>query len=204
MRRHIFLVSPSARPSLRWQEAFPRGVCVEGLAAVQVGDLVWVDTADEGWAHMLGQLADASLQCAVILVSSAPDDDEALQGLESGARGYCHAHAVPALLREVAEVVERGGLWVGPALVARFIAALRPRLPAARADLTGPLSAREREVARAVAAGGSNKEVARQLGISERTVKAHLGSIFEKLAVRDRLHLVLLLGDESGSVQGGK
>ena len=53
------------------------------------------------------------------------------------------------------------------------------------------LTAREVEVARAVAQGRSNKEVADLMFISERTVKAHLGSIFDKLGVRDRLQLVL-------------
>ena len=54
------------------------------------------------------------------------------------------------------------------------------------------LSAREKDVARAVAAGKSNKEVAKELDITERTVKAHLSAVFEKLHVRDRLQLVLV------------
>jgi DNA-binding NarL/FixJ family response regulator len=53
------------------------------------------------------------------------------------------------------------------------------------------LSARELQVAQAVAEGRSNKEVADLLSISERTVKAHLGAVFEKLGIRDRLQLVL-------------
>ena len=203
MSRHLFFASNSSKPSSRWQEAFPDGACVDGVGAVQATDLVWIDTADESWERTLQHLAGAPLSCAVVLVSSAPDDEEALRGLERGARGYCHAYAVPALLREVAQVVERGGLWIGPGLLERFIAALRPRLPAAPRDLGGLLSQREREVGKAVAAGRSNKEIAAQLGISERTVKAHLGSIFEKLDVRDRLQLALLLSDDRAPQHGG-
>ena len=55
------------------------------------------------------------------------------------------------------------------------------------------LTTRERLVAEAIAAGKTNKEAARELDITERTVKAHLGAVFDKLGVRDRLQLVLLL-----------
>lgn len=55
------------------------------------------------------------------------------------------------------------------------------------------LTQREREVALCVARGESNKEIARKLDLAERTIKAHLTGIFEKLGVRDRLRLALLL-----------
>ena len=203
MSRHVFFASNSSKPSSRWREAFPDGACVDELDAVQPTDLVWIDTADKGWERTLQCIAGAPLSSAVVLVSSTPDDEEALRGLERGARGYCHAYAVPSLLREVAQVVERGGLWIGPGLLERFIAALRPRLPASPRDLGGLLSQREREVGKAVAAGRSNKEIGEQLGISERTVKAHLGSIFDKLDVRDRLQLALLLSDDHAPQHGG-
>ena len=61
------------------------------------------------------------------------------------------------------------------------------------ANVWALLSVREAQVARAVTAGRSNREVAALLFISERTVKAHLGTVFEKLGVRDRLQLVLRL-----------
>jgi DNA-binding NarL/FixJ family response regulator len=126
-----------------------------------------------------------------------------LNALNAGVRGYTHAYGVPALLQEVALVVEHGGLWVGPDLLQRLVgstqAALAPRTataPNPTAAITNAwslLSAREAQVAHAVAAGRSNKEVASLLFISERTVKAHLGAVFEKLGVRDRLQLVLRL-----------
>ncbi len=55
------------------------------------------------------------------------------------------------------------------------------------------LTEREREVAKAVAQGASNKEIARQLDITERTIKAHVGAILEKLGARDRLQLSLIV-----------
>jgi DNA-binding NarL/FixJ family response regulator len=68
-----------------------------------------------------------------------------------------------------------------------------PVVAEAPADWSAGLTEREREVARAVASGASNKEIARRLGITERSVKAHTGAIFEKLGVRDRLQLSLVV-----------
>ena len=145
----------------------------------------------------------------VVLLSGALEPLEGLKALNQGVRGYAHAYAVPALLQAVALVVEHDGLWVGPELLQRLVGAagaalaLRPLL--ARAPLVpvsnawAALSAREVQVAHAVTAGCSNKEVAAQLFISERTVKAHLGAVFEKLSVRDRLQLVLHLATSAPS-----
>jgi DNA-binding NarL/FixJ family response regulator len=134
----------------------------------------------------------------VVVLSSVPEQVEGLRALNAGARGYCHLLAAPVLLQEVAQVVSLGGLWVGPDLVQRLMAATRELLQRSP-DAVRPavdlsvLSERELQVARAVAEGQSNREVAEQLHITERTVKAHLGAVFEKLGLRDRVQLVLQL-----------
>ncbi len=99
------------------------------------------------------------------------------------------------MLHQVAAVVENRGLWVGESLLRRMIRASQTaQLPAApEPELLTRLSIREREVALAAANGASNKEIARELKITERTVKVHLGAVFAKLDVRDRLHLAILL-----------
>ncbi|MDP3828327.1 MAG: helix-turn-helix transcriptional regulator, partial [Polaromonas sp.] len=65
------------------------------------------------------------------------------------------------------------------------------------ANWSKDLTDREKEVAATLAAGASNKEIARALGITERTVKAHVGAILEKLHVRDRLQLSLIVNGQS-------
>ncbi len=206
MSRHFFLVRASSMPSARWNEAFPQGVCVaaQQLSAEFGSDaLLWLSTAEPGWQDELAALTRAHEGVRIIALAEMPDEDEALQALELGARGYCHARAVPSLLREAALAVEHGGLWVGPTLLARFLGALRRQAPvAAQDDQLRTLSVRELEVARAVAEGLANKEVAARLGIGERTVKAHLGAVFDKLGVRDRLQLALQMRPAVGMEQG--
>lgn len=209
---HLFLPASKAPVPERWREAFPVGEVLDlPTLLARLRDLrdadsvVWLDSADASWGVHLRQILQALPGARVVLLSGTPKAAEGLSALNDGVRGYTHAYAVPALLQEVALVVGHGGLWVGPDLLQRLVAsthaalARRPAAADAAARATPAasawplLSAREAEVARAVSAGRSNKEVAAMLFISERTVKAHLGAIFEKLDVRDRLQLVLRL-----------
>lgn len=190
-------ISPDARILDGWRRAFGERVRAGNPSALPDADgdgLLWVDVQHDGWEDLVR--AAGARGRRVVVLSAMPSGEQALRALEVGARGYCHAFATPELLREVALVVRHGGLWVGPELLARVI---RAAVPAARADadalaagaLLAALSAREREVAEAVAEGLTNKVVAARLGITERTVKAHLATVFDKLGVRDRLQLAL-------------
>jgi len=104
----------------------------------------------------------------------------------------------------VARVVEHGGLWVGPRLMRRLMQGLAARGKAAAEPALDMLSQRERQVAVAVAQGSTNKEIARVMGITERTVKAHLSTAFEKLGVRDRMQLSLLVNGVEDSTRASQ
>ena len=119
-----------------------------------------------------------------------------MAALAAGAAGYCNGHAAPEVLRQVATVVENGGIWVGRGLMQRFLAASARLLPEIEVDeqaWRSVLTPREQEAAILLAKGASNKEIARQLDITERTVKAHVGAMLEKLGARDRLQLSLII-----------
>lgn len=206
MSKHYFLSDGGGQPSPRWRKAFADG---EPAALAQVfeqaaaGDVVWVPTSDPLWPGHLDALRQSLPACPAVVVSTTPDGSEAARAFDLGARGYCHALAVPAMLGEVAVVVTHGGLWVGREFMARAVRAASRILPQAPdAGVTELLSEREREVVSAVLAGLANKDVARRLGITERTVKAHLGSVFRKLGVRDRLQLVLRLSGARAPMTG--
>ena len=196
-------ISPHARVLDAWRSAFADLSCVASPAALPAEwgeSLLWLDAARDTWASGVRPLAARGGR--VVVLSSMPSSEQALVALEAGARGYCHAYATPELLCEVAVVVRHGGLWVGPELLARMIRAVAPVLPAdalaaPAVGILDALSAREREVAVAVAEGLTNKAVALRLDITERTVKAHLAAVFEKVGVRDRLQLALRVSRSS-------
>ncbi|KAA0875198.1 response regulator transcription factor [Nitrincola tapanii] len=117
----------------------------------------------------------------------------------AGARGYVDALSNTEILSQVAKTVNEGALWLPAPLVTSvigIISSLLEKRQTQPADLSN-LTEREREVTEAVVAGASNKEVAKQLQITERTVKAHLSNIFDKLGVRDRMHLMLAVRGKS-------
>jgi DNA-binding NarL/FixJ family response regulator len=134
----------------------------------------------------------------VVAISDVPADQQGLAALGAGVVGYCNGHAAPAVLRLVADTVRNGGLWVGQSLLQRLLAGIAHAaaakfIPPELSAWASGLTEREIEVARAAASGLGNKEIASQLDITERTVKARLGSVFDKLKLRDRMHLTLLV-----------
>lgn len=197
MKQHL-CVTDSPQWLSRWVDAFPHGRVAEDIATVRDvnTDLVWV-LWSRSPVDAVREVRQSLPEIPVVVMTPDPSREEAALVLQAGAVGYCHVMAVPALLAQVAEVILMGGVWLGADLMGHLLMTLAPALPPstepAPASPLARLTAREREVAQAVAQGQTNKEVARSLGITERTVKAHLGLIFEKLEVRDRLQLLLAL-----------
>lgn len=194
MATNLF-ISRSKVPPTRWRVAFPAAVIASTLPAkVPANALVW-----------LHNLAPAEFVSAlpkgvrIIALHDEPNDENGLAALSSGAAGYANAHAAPQVLQTIESVVRSDGLWVGESLLSRLLRsfAAAPASPSAAATESNAniakLTEREREVALKVARGESNKEIARELAVSERTVKAHLTAVFDKVGVRDRLQLAIQL-----------
>lgn len=184
-------ISRSKVPPVRWREAFPDAVIVESLPPkMPEGALVWLHNLAP--ADFLPQLPKG---VRVIALHDEPKDENGLAALSAGAAGFANAHSAPNLLQTIESVVRNDGLWVGESLLSRLLRGLGKTyaIPAEEHPALNKLSDREREVALKVVNGECNKEIARDLGLADRTVKAHLSSIFDKLGVRDRLQLALLL-----------
>jgi len=134
----------------------------------------------------------------VIIVSRLVDESSVLEAVKAGATGYLPKTSEPEDLYNAIRVVHSGGSLIHPSLARkvledyRHLARRPPHEPArpASASALRELSDRELEVLQAVSEGHSNKEIADKLFISEKTVKAHLRSIFRKLEVSDRAHAV--------------
>lgn len=127
-----------------------------------------------------------------------------INALVHGAAGYCGESEPPKLLLQAVTSVLKGDIWIQRHLVPRVIGTLMKMKPESAkiidntqyiesSALLATLSSREKEVANMISDGENNKVIGNTLDISERTVKAHLTSIFKKLDVPDRLHLALYI-----------
>ena len=198
--RHCF-VSETGELLARWLEAFPKAVGISFAVAAKpkvAPTHLWIRLPQgRPVAPLLAEIRQSQGNLPCIVLSDLPDDNQALASFSAAAKGYCNTHAAPAFLRQVADVVGQGGLWIGESLMNRLVdatARVESKAPIESNDSwAATLTPREQEVARAIAEGASNKEIARGLGITERTVKLHVGAVLEKLGVRDRLQIALIV-----------
>ncbi|MBK7612039.1 MAG: response regulator transcription factor [Actinomycetales bacterium] len=165
----------------------------EALAVVRAAqpDVVLMDLSMPGVDGIEGtaRLRDAGESARVVVLTSFVEHDRVTAALAAGAVGYLLKDSDP---RDVLEAIRSAAAGHAP-LDARVARAL---LPSSKpADPAAALSGREREVLLLVAQGMANKQVARQLGISERTVKAHLGNVFRHIGVADRTSAALWARD---------
>lgn len=179
-------------------------VVAKGAPAVVLVDArVLIEPID----RQVRQIVAAAGAARVIVMTDAFAEDEEIALLKAGAKGCCRRGIDPESLQQVLNVTNDGGVWVTRSLLPRLVTELRryaeaqhaqPGSPAARPgrDKLASLTVREREIVRLIVNGATNKEVANQLDISERTVKGHLSNVFQKLGVADRLKLVHYLSDE--------
>ncbi len=194
-------VTTLPQPLPGWQQAFNDCQCVREVAATansaQVVFWLHMNEDRQHWMQGAIKLITAHYPNAkIVVLANAPDQAEALYALSLGAVGYSHAYATAEALTEIKTVIAHGGLWLGNTLLQKLIE-VSTRMTTSHNnhvnDLMSQLTQREQQVAVEAAKGLSNKEIARILNITDRTVKAHLASIFEQLKVKDRLHLALTL-----------
>ena len=196
----------SVEPSVlkRWREAFDDSVTLRAVESARelrqvldAGDpeMLLLDIAlpELGGIKGVTALLAEKLNLLVLCCAGQPSEDEGLELIRAGARGYCNAYMAPSLLRKAVELVCQGEVWVGRKLILRLISEMNARNGAGTRTLLAGLTSREREIARMVGDGASNKQIARDLDITERTVKAHMSSIFQKTSAKDRLQLALLI-----------
>lgn len=127
---------------------------------------------------------------AVVILTTFNEDDLMIRGLRAGAKGYLLKDTDRETLFSTIRAAAQGRTLLKPDIMERVLAFMQqPARPAPAARPAGPaptLSEREREVLAGVAQGERSKEIALRLGITERTVKAHLDSIYNKLGVDSR------------------
>jgi DNA-binding NarL/FixJ family response regulator len=137
-----------------------------------------------------------------IAFSDIPKDQEGLRLLERGFRGYINTYVTASLFDQLVNVVAKNDIWAGPTIVQtllkRHIGSVHTLN--AEADFSEKveydLTDREQQVLDRLVGGASNKEIAKMLGITERTVKAHVTSILRKTETTDRVSLIIKLTNQ--------
>lgn len=195
------ILTRAEAPAARWVEALDSVVLRSSITGLRITPTVtyWLDFStldfDEA-VSFIDRIVVANETVPIVCMVPFPKDEDAFGLLARGARGYCHVAAAPAQLRLVANTVKNGGFWLPASLMRRVMASaggLVAQVSMRKSVSLDDLTKRERQVAQAVADGLSNREISERLSISERTVKARLTSVFQKMDVRDRVQLALLL-----------
>jgi NarL family two-component system response regulator LiaR len=127
----------------------------------------------------------------VIVLTSFAEDDRLLPAIEAGASGYLLKNAAPSEVARAIRAAYNGEALLDPAIAARLLEQVR-ETSAGPTKSASALTRREQEVLDLIAAGYSNKRIALELQIAEKTVKAHVGNVLAKLGVADRTQAALL------------
>ncbi len=146
-------------------------------------------------AAVISEFINNNPDMRLIACADIPNDEQGLELLKTGIYGYCNTWIARSQLQRVIEQVKAGEVWVGRTLILRLINDLSAASQAGSDRMTSDwldgLTQREHEVAKLIGQGSSNKLIARELDITERTVKAHLSAIFRKTGCKDRIQLAL-------------
>jgi len=153
-------------------------------------DVVLLDLRMPGLEGLsvLERLAGLDLRSAVVMLTTSTDERDLVTSLRSGARGYLLKDMEPDQLVDALSAVVGGETVVAPEMTGVLAKVVKGgALDSGRPDRFATLTPREFEILRHLAEGQSNKEIARDLGITDGTVKLHVRSILRKLGVRSRV-----------------
>jgi DNA-binding NarL/FixJ family response regulator len=175
-----------------WPNMTVLGTAADGAEAVRLATLhrphvVLMDVSmpTMGGVEATRRIAATLPEVQVVILTSFDDRSTVGEALDAGAIGYLLKDSDPATLREGIESAARGGSPLNPRVARTMLAARREQRP------EPSLTDREREVLELLRRGLANKEIATSLGITVKTVKAHLTSLFQKVGVLDRTQAAL-------------
>lgn len=208
----IILANADQKSCLRWRSGLN-----EQASVVCVNALTTLDKALERQAETtvllhrtlpgIRRLAEVTSlvkrypQARLFVLADLPEEQEGIELIRAGILGYANTHIKPELLREAVKVIELGEIWASKRLLQWLVnhcGSPEQHLVKLGSYLAlDNLTASEKRVIDHLLEGATNKQIALKLQITERTVKAHLTSIYRKTGVKDRLHLALLVNSNS-------
>jgi DNA-binding NarL/FixJ family response regulator len=168
-------------------------VCASTVPAVlhNPNEDVILMTASSGAAFYAAMSALKAVRPGVRVIVTGPGkrDEDILRAIGTGAKGYVPEEASPEEFKCAIREVHAGSVWAPRRVLAMFIERATASARRVQPQTEDKISDREREVLRLLVSGCSNREIAGELGIEERTVKAHVAQLLRKVGVQNRIAL---------------
>ena len=170
------------------------GATALALATERAPDVILLDLKLPGMdgIAVLGELRTRNNPARVLVLTSATEPASASLAVRSGAAGMLYKDVDPDALVRAIRSVHDGHLLLAPEAAGSLVRSAGSWGPGAPGGGLDALTSREREVLAELTKGRSNREIARALSVSEKTVKAHVSSVLAKLGVQDRTQAALL------------
>lgn len=148
-------------------------------------------TASKGAAFYAAMSALKAVRPGIRIIVTGPGqrDEDVLRAITTGAKGYVSEEASPQEFKRAIREVHAGSVWAPRHVLATFIERSTASARKVQPQTDDKISDREREVLRLLVSGCSNREIASELGIEERTVKAHVAQLLRKVGVQNRIAL---------------
>ena len=167
------------------------------LATSLLPDLMLLDlNLPGGGLSAARQVASACPVTKIVMLTFSEEESDVLASLKAGARGYILKGVSGQELRRIVRGVQTGEVYITPTLAAGVLMEMAGSERPSQNPLND-LTPRERQILEGVASGHSNKEIGRDLDISEKTVKHYMTNVLQKLQVRNRVEAALLAQRES-------
>lgn len=214
--KRILIASADRELVMRFSAALEPGFCIiewtgnntgKGIFNKEIPDLALIDPKcfPDPIAGTVTEINNTYDALRIIIIENQSDRQvDQYELFKAGAHGFCKENIPDALLNRAVQMVCEGEYWIQRKLIASMINDLAREMTDSHSSggrnentVIDALTPRELEVAKMVRLGENNKMIARQLDISERTVKAHLSAIFRKLEVQNRLHLALYFSENN-------
>jgi DNA-binding NarL/FixJ family response regulator len=172
------------------------------LASDLLPDLIMLDVSMSGGGiNAARTIAAACPVVKIVMLTVSEDEDDVLAALKVGARGYVLKGVSGPELVHIVRLINSGESYVTPSLAATLLGELREQHKEKKSapDPLSELTSRERQILELVSTGRSNKEIADEIFLSEKTVKHYMTNILQKLQVRNRVEAALLAQKSAGA-----
>ncbi|NQZ31267.1 MAG: response regulator transcription factor [Oceanospirillaceae bacterium] len=199
---NLYIITARENVELRWTDISAqnktKNIATSELSEIEFTTdcclLVHIDSLSKDQITLLCTYWD---KVNLIGFSDNPNDTQGIELLLRGFKGYINTFVTQSIFEQLLICIAKGDIWAGTSIVQKMLKRLLQQSDVEHSINLAPykLSDRETQTIEILIKGASNKEIGRKLGITERTVKAHVSSILQKTETTDRVSLIIKLKD---------